>query len=477
LGVKAWWAFAAAALALALRLALLLARPLWHDERFTVWLAPQAPLAIVDALRTDSGPPLFYFLESAARAAMPGAPAEIASRAVSFLAALLLLPFARVLDPGRRATWIALVSSFALINLYAVEARAYSLLALLTFCVFLLARAGPERAGRLALLAAAGAAALYTHYLAIFAVAAAAAVALTERRWKSAAACLAAFALFAPWTPILADQPAAAMAWMREGAAETLTGWISALGGVGRIPAPFGAPLPGVLMGAAALAGLVLVASTAQAARRDREARAGLLFVALVLGAAALASFVRPLAFAGRSEMAALPVWIWAVTRVAGASRPARFAAAGAAALGLLATLLVATSPHPVDTSVAAVRSVGKLSRAGDTLLAGPGFSLAARLAADRGALSARVESLPAEDAGHPGWFVATPPGPSEESALRSAMDRVPPGSRLFVLLPPSHATAGVMAVLSSRGTVRELVRQPDAVLLAWIPEAQTIAP
>ena len=476
---RGWWAaaIAAAVLALALRAALLLARPLWHDERFTVWLASQTPRAVLDALRVDSGPPLFYLVERAARALVPGASVEMAARGVPFLAALALLLFARAVPAGRRATWILLVSSFALINLYAAEARAYSLLALLALGVFLLARAGPENFRRLALLVLAAAAALYTHYLAIFAVFAAAAVALAAGRRRSAGACVAAFALFAPWAAILANQPPAAMAWMREGAGATLAGWISALGGVGRIPAPFGAPLPAALPAAGALVGVllvVLVGAASRGARRDPDARAGLLFVILALGAAAIASLVRPLAFAGRSEMLVLPVWIWAVVAAAGQSRLARWAAAGAAALGLAATLLVVGSPHPRDTAGAAVQSVGKLMRPGDTLLAGPGFSLAARIEADRGRLAAGVTSLPAEDAGHPGWFVARTPGAVEEAEIRAAMDRVAPDARLFLLLPATHATRSVMAVLESRGSVRELVRQPDAVLLVWAPRDTT---
>ena len=470
-----WWAaaFAVAAVSLGLRASLLLTRPLWHDERFTVWTARQPASALVEVLREDSGPPLFYLLEKAVlSAAGPRLPLEGAARAVSFLATFLLLPFASGLPRRTRPVFILLVSSFALVNLYAAEARAYALLALLSLSIFRLVHEGPESRSRLALLAAAGTAALYTHYLAIFAVLAAAATALAAGRRRSAAACLVAFALFAPWVPIVSEQPSAATAWMRESAGATLVGWISAFGGVGRIPAPFGAALAGGLVAAGMLAGLFLAWAAAGAARRDPGAFSALLFVAFALGAAALASLFRPLAFAGRSEMAVLPVWIWACARASGERRIARAAAAGASALGILATLLVATSPHPIDTAGVALRRLYTLTRPGDALIAGPGFYLAARLAVESGELPVRVDALPAGDARHPGWFVAAPPGPAEEAEVARAMEGLPPDARLFLLLPPSHATPGIMATLSSRGVVRELVRQADAVLLVWSPVA-----
>jgi catechol 2,3-dioxygenase-like lactoylglutathione lyase family enzyme len=108
----------------------------------------------------------------------------------------------------------------------------------------------------------------------------------------------------------------------------------------------------------------------------------------------------------------------------------------------------------------------------GDAVIAGPGFYLPARLAADRGDLRAAVSALPAGDADHPGWFVAALPGPDEEREVARTMDALPPGGRLFLLIPPPHQTPGIMRTLFSRGTVREIVRQPDAVLLLWSASA-----
>lgn len=462
-------AAAAVALSLAARVYLLLSRPLWHDERYTAWISRRSPAEIVEALRQDSGPPAFYLIEKITGAAAAPASRGWAVRGVSFAAALLLVAaVAASLKRGERALGVSLAACFALLNLYAAEARPYALLALLAFCVFRLSQSGPESSVRLFLLAAAATAALYTHYLALFAVAAACATALYAGRRRSAAACAAALALFAPWMPVLLAQPRAAMAWLREPFGATLAGFASALGGVGRVPSPFGAAPPGSLAAAGAVAGIALLAAAAAAARRDREVRLALVAALLTLGLALAASAIRPLAFAGRSEMAVLPVWIWALARAGRESRFVRRGAVAAAALGMTATLAVVLSPHPTDTPGAAVRRLGGMTRPGDAVIAGPYFYLAARLAADRGDLRAGVSALPSGDAAHPGWFVPSTPGEAEEREIARSMDALPAGARLFVLIPPSHQTPGVMRTLFSRGTVREIVRQPDAVLLIW---------
>ncbi len=437
-----------------------------------MWSARLPAARLAEALRSDSGPPLFYALERPFARGDDAASRDFLLRLLPFAAALALFTAARTLPPGpARSWWIALCAGDALVNLYAAEARAYAPLALAILAVFLLSTRGGESPRRLAALFLAAAAALWLHYLALLAAAAALALAVSQRRFRSALAIAAAFAAFAPWGPILARQPAGAMAWLREPPARALPGFLSALGGVGRIPSPFGAAPP-LLGAAAAVVGILLVALVLPAAREDRAVRSALVFLLLVSALALAASLWRPIAFAGRSEMAVLPVWLWAVARAAPGRRSLGFAAGAAAGLGLIATVLVAFGPHPRSTPSSAVASVSRLARAGDTLAAGPGFLLPALVAADRDRLPARVVALPEGDAAHPGWFVAVPPGAAEEASLRRWMAGIAPGSRLYVLLPPSHDTPGVLRVLSERGTVREIVRQPDAVLLVWTPNA-----
>jgi hypothetical protein len=310
------------------------------------------------------------------------------------------------------------------------------------------------------------------HYLALFAVAAGLALALFAGRARAALALLAALLAFAPWIPVLRSQPPEAMAWLREAPSRALPGFLSALGGVGRIPAPFGPTPPRLALVAGAIVGSVLLLLLARASRQDAAARAALFFVLIALGLAFAVSHWRPVAFAGRCEMAVLPVWMWAVARAAPGSRAVRVAAGMAAAFGLGTTAFVVAGPHPRSTPASAVARVARLTHPGDVLLAGPGFYLPSLVEAGRGAVAGRVTAFPPDDAPHPGWFVAAAPGAREEASLRAAMDALKPGQRLWLLLPPSHDTPGVMRVLSSAGTVRELVRQPDAVLLVWSPSA-----
>jgi len=461
---------AVVAVSLAARAWLLVARPLWHDELFTVWAARLPTAQLVEALRSDSGPPLFYALERPFARAAASSRQDPLVRLLPFAAALALLACAATLPRGPSRRWaVALAAGFALVNLYAAEARAYSLMSLAVFGAFYLAVVAPETPARLAALFACAAIALWVHYLALFGAGAALALALARRRWKSGLAVALAFAAFAPWLPILAGQPAEAMAWLREPFGRVGVGFLSALGGVGRIPAPFTEARP-LFEIPGAIVGIILAVSLVPAARADARVRAALAFVVLTLSAALAVSVARPIAFAGRSEMAVLPVWLWAVALAAPQRRTVARTAAVAVGLGLAATLLAVAFPHRRSTASAAVERVSHLARPGDVVLAGPGFYLPARLAADRGRLAARVEALPSGDAAHPGWFVAWPIRPEDVRDAEAVAGSVAPGRQLFLLLPPEDNQPALMDPLARLGTPRELVRQPDGVLTAWTP-------
>jgi hypothetical protein len=369
-----------------------------------------------------------------------------------------------------RGWWIALCSSFTLVNAYAAEARAYALLALACLGIFLFGVVARETARNLAALFTAAAAALWLHYLAIFAVAAGLLLAIAGRRVRAAIVLVVAGATFAPWLSVLAGQPVAALSWVREKPLETALGFFSALGGMGRVPPPFGLAPPRSALLATALIGAFLFVVVARASRGDPAVRAASLFALVTLGLAFAASIGRPIAFAGRSEMAVLPVWMWGLAKAAPQRFAVRAGAGLAAGLGLAATIALSAGPHSRPTAAVAVERVSRLARPGDAVLAGPGLYLPALLEADRGRLGARVDAFPAGDASHPGWFTPSAPGPAEEAQLRAEMQAIAPGRRLWLLLPPSHDSAGVMRVLSSAGTVRELARQNDAVLLVWSP-------
>ena len=76
---------------IAARAWLLLHRPLWFDEVFTVWAARLSPRNLVAVLEKDSGPPLFYLLE---KSFVLGGErlfsSDLAARLLSFAATLAL---------------------------------------------------------------------------------------------------------------------------------------------------------------------------------------------------------------------------------------------------------------------------------------------------------------------------------------------------------------------------------------------------
>jgi len=421
-------------------------------------------------LRNDSGPPLFYLLEKpfVFLAKALGLPDSFA-RTPPYLAILLLFTAARGLPPVAHRRLLLLCASSPLLLLYATEARAYALLALFTLGLFLLI--ARVRATPLALFATAALTALtlYTHYLGLFAVGALLAVALVERRRQAAAALLVGAAPFVLWVPILLAQPAGATSWMREPFSRSIPGFLSALGGVGRIPAPFGGPLPEALFWAGAAAGLLMLACLVPATQRDPEIRGAALFVSLTLSAILAVSLWRPAAFAGRSEMAVLPVWIWAVARAGEGSRPLRLVAAVAVALGACASLLLLSTPPGVPASARATALLARCVR-GDTIFAAAGFYLPALLASDRREITASVRAFPADLAKHPGWFATEPPKESDYSGLEEALARIPRQGRAWLLLPPVYRTPKLDAILSAGGEVRELAREPDLLLLLWSP-------
>ncbi len=364
---------------------------------------------------------------------------------------------------------MALLATSFLLTFYATEARAYAMLAALDLALFLLLRSSARSRARYAAIALCAAAALGTHYLAIFFVLAAGAVALLEKRWRDAAAVAAGAILFLPWVPVLLRQPAEATAWLRASPGQTIAGFLSTLGGVGRLPPAFGPGAPLELLWLGAVAGLLLLGALAAAARAgDREIGAGALVVTVTLAGAFAAGLIRPVAFAGRTEMAVLPVWLWTVARGVPASRLARLGAAAAGLLGIVA--LTATLPVPrAEPSPARLAAVlERLAKPADLVVAGTSFYLPARLAHDRGALTASLEALPADLARHPGWFPIGLPPPEAYEDLGRLLASRPPGSRAWIAVHPFYATPRLGQVLESRGTARPAIASSDALVLLW---------
>ena len=457
------------ALAAGARASLALMRPMWHDEIFTTWAARLSPRGLLQALRQDSGPPLFYLLERPFVRLAERTGEDALVRVLPWLAAFAVFTAIFTLPRGAPRAWFAaLVAVSPLLLLYSAEARAYSTLALLDLAVFLFLFRGPRTPARLALGGLAAAAALWTHYLAVFFLAAAGSLLLATRRWRAAAVLAGAGLLFLPWFPILLSQPRGATAWIHESAGRSAQMFLSALGGSGRVPLPVGVPLPAALLLTAAVVGAALAAAVAFGTFREREGRDAVFVVAGTLVLLLAASVVRPVAVAGRSEMAILPIWLWAVAGAA-SSRPAvRWLAAAAALVGLVTSAWTLAAPRVEAPPGRIARLVTAAAGREDRVIASTAFYLPLRLAADRGQLRGRLQAFPPDLATHPGWFLPEPPPGGSFGPLAKDLAGIAPGGRAFVVAHPLWAGPELARVLEARGTHRNLVKEPDALVVLW---------
>ena len=208
----------AAAVALGVLARLWSPSALWLDEALSVAIARRPVPELLEALRRDGSPPLYYLLLHAWTEVLGGSAAAV--RALSGLCSLATLPLVWRIGlrlGGRRTASAALlllaVSPFAV--RYATEARMYALVQLLVAAGLLallrvLERPAAPRLVALGLLA--GLLAL-THYWGLFLLVATAGLLLVLRRGpdpvpaRRALAALAAGAvLFVPWLPAFAFQ-------------------------------------------------------------------------------------------------------------------------------------------------------------------------------------------------------------------------------------------------------------------------------
>ncbi len=226
-------AFALVVAGLGLRV--LTASDLWLDEALTVNIARLPLGAIPGALRHDGAPPLYYWVLHAWMSAF--GTSDLAVRSLSGLASVLTLPVVWVVGRrlgGARAAWgaaiVLAVNPFAI--RYATETRMYALVALQAALGLLAALRAHERPtlGRLAWVAAAATALLYTHYWGIYLLVASGVVLLVRiwrgtrhspareaRTWREGAtgpdgrllaALAVAGAAWAPWIPTFLEQAA-----------------------------------------------------------------------------------------------------------------------------------------------------------------------------------------------------------------------------------------------------------------------------
>lgn len=147
--------------------------PLWLDEALSVNIATLPVGELLDALRRDGHPPLYYLLLHVWTGVFGDG--DVAVRSLSGVFGVAALPL--LLAAGRRyggatcgvaATVLYATSPFAI--RYATEARMYSLVALLVVAGWLALRRAEERPtiGRLAAVAGVAGALLLSHYWSLF---------------------------------------------------------------------------------------------------------------------------------------------------------------------------------------------------------------------------------------------------------------------------------------------------------------------
>ena len=310
---------------------------LWLDEALSVNIA-RLPLGdMVDALRRDGHPPLYYLLLHAWMAVFGHGDEAVRSLSGIFsLAALPLMWLAgrRYAGPAAAGAGLVLLATNPFAIRYATEARMYALVTLLVLAGWLSLRVALDRPSRLALAGTAVTTGLLllTHYWSFYLVAATAAVLLWAWRGgrESARRVLLAMAvgcvLFLPWLPAFLDQAGSTgTPWGKpQRPTSVLTVSLTDWGG-GTLNGLNGeARLLGI-----SLALLVLLALFARPTddvhveldlRTQPHARHEVIVVAMTMGIAVVAAYATASAFASRYTAGVFPIVIlvaaYGVTRL-----------------------------------------------------------------------------------------------------------------------------------------------------------------
>jgi 4-amino-4-deoxy-L-arabinose transferase-like glycosyltransferase len=369
------------------RLALLAYQPLWRDEAFTA-LAVRRPLAsMIDVVRNDSAPPLFYLVErlfavvSTSPAMLRLFPVLVGSAAIPIVAGL-----------GRRAAgdaggiWAAVIGAVApALTVSSLDARMYVLATTLVLASTLFLLRALERPSglRWALYAVLSILAVYTVYFALFAVfAQVVTVAVMHRRkfgtivivaalgaatlvslvpWVIAASAQLSHSAGAFWVPRLSVKSAFG------GLEQFFTGpplntWVTGFGALRALE------LVGDAAGCLVLAGLFVYRRRLSAAGSE-TARFLALAVALGVGVMLIASFYHPLEDGKYLSTAWAP--LYPLMGAGLATLPWRRVAFGAAALTTAvaaATVLTITNPE----TPLAIAAISRTATAGQIVTAYP---------------------------------------------------------------------------------------------------------
>jgi mannosyltransferase len=164
---------AAVALAVVVRFWHIAQASIWHDEGYTMMLAPMGVIEILERTARDVHPPLYYLVLHFWMALFGNS--EISARGLSAICLVACVPLAyalvrRLYDDNTARVAALLVALGPFLVRYGQEARMYGLVALLVLgATYALVRALEHNSRRWWIVYAVTlAAALYTHYYAIF---------------------------------------------------------------------------------------------------------------------------------------------------------------------------------------------------------------------------------------------------------------------------------------------------------------------
>jgi hypothetical protein len=337
-----WWPAVAVVLTTGFMLRVLwLARDeLWFDEAFSALIAVQSPGAIVDELRRDSSPPLYYFLLHFWQTAVGAEPAAL--RAVSVACGIVAIyqvaALGRILFGARVGLQAALLLGLSPLHIYySREARPYSLLivfVLWSLTSLAMLRQGDHSRTRVALFCLATVCAAYTHnygllLLLVLAV-------WIARGWVPVMpGCVAAAIVllaYAPWLYVLLQQVAMGAAgwvariWESTPPALALLKSFAAfcIGGAAPDYILLAESSAAIVHWVAYVLFALLVGRALIVTPGRRNAARVALAITILLGVPYLVSFAKPVYVVARYDLVALPLFlIVAASGTAGLGRSA----------------------------------------------------------------------------------------------------------------------------------------------------------
>lgn len=442
---------------------------LWLDEAYCTLTAKKGPVGIVQELRTDNTPPLYYLLLYLWMKV--AGEDEVALRSLSVAwgvaAVFLIYCLGRKNFSPKVGLWAGLILAISPLHIYySQETRMYAPLVffLILFFHFLLRLLWESRASNWAGLIISGILALYTSYAAFFFLPVASVFFVLRPKRKEQIKMLVSLliigAFFLPWVPILLSQPSA-----------QATTWLGAYWEKGKwlmLPRSFeaiflGANYPPYLRslphGTAKLlriatlipVGLIFCSSVFPWRKeRTGSERKGILFLLLAalflpLVLAFLLSFWRPMFVVGRHDLIVVPVA--ALLLGMGLAKLGRFWALGLTCLVIYftwATLKTNYGSRPEFYEKAAAVYILQNSRAEDAVVF-TGYRRAPLeyylgLFGELRGARLRYYSFPPSVARHLGWYDKAGLLQEEEKLKSDArrlahlvLEEISPGSKVWI--------------------------------------------